>query len=55
MISLLVAALIIGIMSSTKAGRAAARQRWRKVNPLLWGASLAIWAALLVPWDKLTH
>jgi hypothetical protein len=55
MVALIIAALIIGIMASTKAGRAAARQRQRKWNPMFWGATAFIWAALLFPWDKLTH
>jgi hypothetical protein len=50
MIALVIAALIIGIFSSTRAGRDEARKRLARWNPLFYGLTIAIWAVLLYPW-----
>ncbi len=50
MLTLLLAVIVIGIASSTRDQRRAARQRVARWNPLLWGATAAIIAVLAIPW-----
>lgn len=44
------AILVIAIATSTREGRAEARERMARYNPYLWAALAVIWGILLFPW-----